>query len=126
MKVTRSTLMNAFAQMLGDRIDTQLPMAQADLLDEWAQVGLRSDDMHRLLENLYADELVDRCEIDGEPWYQLTARGCIELRVRRETFWVRLRDRLLLTRLRTRRNARVPAGTRAGRRRTDFPQFRSS
>jgi len=125
MKVTRSTLLNAFAQMLGDRIDSQLPMAQADLLDEWAQVGLRSDDMHRLLEQLYAEELIDRCDIDGERWYQLSARGCIELRVRRETLWVRLRDRLLLARLRARRNARLPSGARAGRRRTDFPQFES-
>ncbi len=125
MKVTSSTLLNAFAQMLGDRIDTRLPMAESDLLDEWAHVGLRSDDMHRLLEHLYAQDLIDRCEIDGERWYQLSPRGCIELRVRRETFWVRLRDRFLLARLRTRRGIGSAPSGRAARRRTDFPQFSS-
>ena len=115
MKITRSTLLSAFARMLDERIDARHPMAESDLLEDWVQTGLRSDDLHRLLEHLYAQDLVDRREVDGECWYQLTARGAIDLRLRRQTVWAHLRDRLLLTRLRSRRGV-THSAIRAGRR----------
>ncbi|MDD3762198.1 MAG: hypothetical protein PHP86_02770 [Nevskiales bacterium] len=125
MKVARSTLLSAFAQMLGNRIAPQLLLSHSELADDWVVTGLRREDLHELLEHLYAMDYVDRTEVDGEVWYRLTAIGCIELRICRESFWARLRDRWTLTRLRTRLHIRRGGGdhvsARSARRRDDFP-----
>lgn len=119
MKITRSTLMSAFARMLEDRLDSGMLLSHSDLADDWAATGLRGDDLDGLLEHLYAMRYLDRTVVGSEPWYRLTPAGAIELRLCRESFWERMRDRLNLVRLRARRSTPPARHTPKARRRSD-------
>ncbi|MEQ1438186.1 hypothetical protein AAG565_02380 [Fontimonas sp. SYSU GA230001] len=102
MRVTRNTIHVAFARMLDDQIEPGAMFAYRDLVDDWADTGLRNDDLDRVLESLFASGHLDRSVVGKDTWYRLTAAGAIELRVVRSTLWERLRDRLTLLRARLR------------------------
>lgn len=119
MKITRSTLMSAFARMLEDRLDSGMLLSHSDLADDWAGTGLRGDDLDGLLEHLYGMHYLDRTVVGSEPWYRITPAGAIELRLCRESFWERLRDRLNIARLQLRRATPRPHHRPQARRRSD-------
>ncbi len=120
MKITRSTLMTAFAKMLEDRLDCGMLLSHGDLTDDWNATGLRMADLEGLLEELYALHYIDRTMVGTEPWYRLTPTGTIELRISREAFWARWRDRLNLMRIRARRSTPPQRmTTSSARRRSD-------
>lgn len=119
MKITRTTLLSAFARMLEDRLDSGMLLSHRDLVEDWASTGLRTDDLDALVEHLYGMRWLDRTLVGEEPWYRLTPAGTIELRLCRESFWERLRDRLNLMRLQLRRSAPPPRHRPQARRRSD-------
>lgn len=119
MKITRNTLLVAFARMLDERIDGGMLLSHSDLVEDWHSTGLRAEDLDYVLEHLYAMHHVDRTVVGNEPWYRLTPTGAIELRICRESFWERLRDRLSLLRLRGRHAAPRARVTQRWRRRAD-------
>ncbi|MFA5937968.1 MAG: hypothetical protein WC809_01335 [Sinimarinibacterium sp.] len=102
MKVSRSAIHVAFARMLDDQIEPGAMFSHQDLVDDWAETGLRNDDLERVIETLYAAGHLDRSMVGKENWYRLTSAGAIELRIIRSTSWERLRDRFTLMRARLR------------------------
>ena len=50
MKVSRSAIHVAFARMLDDQIEPGAMFSHRDLIDDWADTGLRNDDLERVLE----------------------------------------------------------------------------
>jgi hypothetical protein len=105
MHITRSTLLIAFAHILDDRIDPGMLLCRSDLVEDWATTGLRTGDLEGVLESLHAAGHLDRTQSDTETWYRVTTSGAIELRICRNNFWQRLRDRFNLLRARLRLSA---------------------
>ncbi|SFF31186.1 hypothetical protein SAMN04488120_10291 [Fontimonas thermophila] len=119
MKITHTTLQSALARALGERLDPGMPMSHHDLVQVWRLTGLRTDDLEKIIEHLYALRWLDRTVVDGQPWYRLTPAGAIGLRLCRESFWASLRDRLTLMRLQLRRRTPPRPSPAQGRRRAD-------
>lgn len=102
MKVSRNAIHVAFARMLDDQLEPGAMFSHQDLIDDWTDTGLRTADLERVIESLYASGHLDRSVVGKETWYRLTTAGAIELRVVRSTPWERLRDRFTLLRARLR------------------------
>lgn len=119
MRITRSTLLVAFARILDDRIEPGMLLCRSDLVEDWSATGLRTNDLDRVLESLHAAGHLDRTLSGSETWYRVTTSGAIELRTRRDNFWQRVHDRFNLLRARLRQSAPRRRHAEPARRRSD-------